>query len=611
MSERNDTGVAPETSPGAREARTAMRGWWLLASLVAGIGLGTTVAIAWHWYRQPARVQAALPARPALTGNPAVLHELIASAQALSASRARALEGAAELGRLYHANGYHREAEACWRLLRAEQPGEARWCHYLADLRHGASDHGEMTRLLEQTVKLAPEYAPAWLKLAEVGFKGGRLDAAEHHYRRRLALLPADPYASLGLARVALQRGDRSEARRLLEQLLREAPEFPSGQNLYAEMLAAEGDAAGARQHRWLGGMAGRFREADDPWLDELNAWCHHPQRLRVLGTIEFQTERGDRGRALMERAVRLAPDDPAGYELLGDLYLKLGDAARARDTLEEGIRLTESATPSPMHFVNLSEAFRMLGQPEEALRAVQHGLGRMSDAFELYNALGVVLSDLGREEDAIAAYREAIDRKPNDADSNFNLAVSLLSLGRRDEAHAHLKRALAGQPGNQKALTLLGRLELEAGRLDAAAEYLRPLYESNPGVPQVRELVARWHLRSGVAAASEKDVSTAEHHFRDGLEMHPEEPELNASLGALYLVQGRFKEALGPLESFHRLKPGNAQSSLFLGQVYARLGRNSEAQRILREGEDIATRAGQSATAAHCREILQFLQQR
>lgn len=582
--------------------------FWAAAFAIALLVAGTIAVRAWREHSHVDRIRASLPVLPKLTGKPAVLGELLAKAQAAAWSNRKPLEAVVELGRLYHANDYRAQAEICWRLLRREQPNEARWCYYLADLRRAASDYEEMAALLVQTVKLAPDYAPAWLQLAGLNFKNGRFEPAEANYRRRLALLPGDPYSKFGIARIALQSGRRDEARVTIEQLVREAPDFAPSHNVYAEMLAAEGDVAGARRQRWLGREAGRFRDAEDPWLSELTASCYDPKRLYVLATIEFQTNRGERGRGLFKRAIQLAPDDPDGYEQLGDLYLKLDEAAQARDTLEQALRLRHSGKPHAMLFVNLSHAYRVLKQPAEALRVAQEGIQQAGEAFELYDALGAALGDLNRQEEAVAAFHEAIARNPNDANSNFNLSISLFALGRQEEAYAALQRSLTLQPTFPKALSILGKMELEAGRLDEAARYLKPLYDAQSGVPQVRQLMGAWHLRSGMVAEKKSDFAAAEQHYREGVAIDPDEPELHASLGVLCLTQGRVAEALDSLEAYRRLRPANPRSSLFLGQAYAQLGRIDDARRILTEGEKQAERSGNPATAAFCREILQQL---
>jgi len=580
----------------------------LVVEFPAPGALGTAAFHGWQWYRLPARVSAGLPAAPDLAGKPAIQAELFAQATALTHSPATALPGVAELGRLYHANAYRREAEACWRVLRREQPREARWCYYLADLRRTAGDSAEFSALLTQAVALAPDYGPAWLQLAGLEFKAGSLALAERHYERRLALVPGDPHARLGLAHVAQQNGRADEARRLLGQLVAAVPNFSTGHNLYAELLAAAGDVEGARRHRWLGREAGRFREADDPWLDELQAWCHDFNRLCLLATIAFQTDRSDRAKSLLERAIRLAPDQPLGYELLGGVYRKTGDAARAREALEAGLRAARSVRPSPAHDVALCEAYGELKQPAEALRIAELGLAQAGEPPELHDARGVALAELNRHEDAITAFRAVLAHLPDDVNSNHNLGLSLLALGRPEEASAAFKRALVQQPTSLKSLAVLGRAELQAGRLDAAGEYLQPLYESHSEVPEVRRLFAQWRLASGALAERKNDGAGAEAHYRAGVALAPDHAELHVSLGVLLLTQGRVEAARPALEAYARLQPANPQSALFLGQVYLQLGRRDEARRILSAGEQLALRAGQATTAAHFREMLRSL---
>lgn len=566
-------------------------------------------AYAWHWYRLPVRVQAGLPAVPAdLAKKPAELGRRIAAAQALAHERRRVLDGAAELGRLYHANGYLREAEICWRLLQTAQPREAHWSYYLADLRRTAGDDTEVATLLTETVRLAPDYAAAWLQLADLEFKTGRSDAAEAHYRRRLALTERDPYARLGLARVALQRGNRADARQLIEQIIHDTPDFSTAHNLYAEMLAADGQPDEAFRQRNLGREAGRFREADDPWLDELHAWCYDPKRLALLGTMEYQTRRGDRGVRFLQRAVELAPEDPAGYEMLGTHYLLLGEPAKAQAILEQALRLPARRGNPVMLEVKLAESFRLQQKPEEALRVVRAALTRTPEAYELHNELGAVLVDVGHLEESVKAYLEALAIAPNDTDSNFSLGSVLLALGQREEAIRYLKRSLTLQPTFPKSLILLGHLALDAGQLEEARRYWQPLYDSHPEQATARHVLALYHLRAGEAAGARNDFAAAEQHYREGIAIDPDYAELQASFGVLCLTQGRTADAVAPFEAYHRLRPKVAQSSLFLGQVYAQLGRFAEARKILVEGEQLAERTGNHETAGHCREILAHL---
>jgi HemY protein len=602
---KNPSRGGPElpVSGGGGATRLANWLWWLLVGASLAVAMGAWMV--WRYHAQVSRLQARLPAMPDVSARPAALDAALREAGRKTLTAKLAHNGVVELARLYHANGYNQEAEACWRILGAEQPQEARWSYYLADLRRTTSDDAGMVSLLEQTVKLAPDYAPAWLKLAEWEFKTGRLETAERDYRRRLALRPADPYARLGLARVALQRDHREEGKQMIEEIVRDVPIFSPAHNLYAEMLAADGDAGGAKKQRFLSRIAGRFREAEDPWLEELQAWCYDPSRLAVWASIDDMTNHGDRGVALLERAIKLAPDDARDYTELGRVYLHLGNAAKALAAFEQGLRLRDA--PSDL-FAGLSEAHRALNQPEKALEAADRGLALMPDAADLETARGIALEAAGRLDEAVAAYRLVVKQKPNVCEMNYDLGNALLRLGRSEEAYEYLNRALELEPTFPRALIVLGESELEAGRLEEAARYVRPLYDYYPGSVSAQRLMTRWCLQSGVAAARAGRMAEAEGNLRDGLAISPNLPELHGRLGLLYAQQRRFTEALDQLEAYHRLKPAEPMASLFLGQVYANLGRIDDARRVLAEGEQLARQAGDSATAAHCTDVLNQL---
>lgn len=575
--------------------------------VAAGVAAALGAGMLWRRHAEREQLRASLPAMPNVSAQPVALGAALHGAGQKALSARQSLEGVGELARLYHANGYYKEADACWRILHAEQPREARWCYYLADLRRMASDYAGMASFLEQTVRLAPDYASAWFKLAELEFKTGQVDAAERDYRRRLALLPGDPYARIGLARVALQHDRRDEGQRLIEQLVREVPAFAQARNLYAEMLAERGDADGANMQRFVVRLCGRFREADDPWLEELRAWCYDPSRLAVWASIEDMTNHGDHGVALLERAMRIDPDDARGYDELGRVYLHLGNAAKALPLFEQGVKLPNASADL---YAVLTQTYVDLNQPDKALQAIEQGLALMPDAPELHTARGIALQAAGRLGEAVEAFRLAVQRAPNVCEAHFNLGNALLQLGRRDEAYVSLKRALELVPTFPKALIVLGQAELEAGRLDSAAQYVRPLYKFYPGLVSARRLMTWWCLQSGTTAARAGHMDEAERDLRDGLAINPDLPELRGRLGLLYAQEGRFAEARDHLETYHRLQPTEPMASLFLGQVYAHLGRTDDARRLLSEGEQLARQSGDKATEEQCAQALQRLPQ-
>ncbi len=463
---------------------------------VAALGLGVVPALFWSRapWQDPEPQSAAAPALPALPDLgpwPGAFQERVVAAQAAAAAGG-APGAVAELGRLYHANGFIAEAAACWRRLVTAQPREPRWRYYLCDLSRAESDHAGLASGLTEVLGLAPDYAPAYLQRASLQLKSGEFEAAERDYQSALRLAPADPYARLGLARVALHRQRPGDARARLEELLRDTPHFSTAHNLYAELLAAAGDRERADWHRWLGVETLRYREPPDPWLDELQAWCHDYDRLCVLGSTEVLRDQHEGARALYERALALRPAAPEAYHLLADMYLRQNQAARARDLLEGARSRVEAGRRAPL-FPPLCQAYRDLGDNVRAERVAREGIQETGASAELLEALGLARAGQNRHRAALDAYAAALRLNPNDASLNYNRAVTLLAVERLDDALAALDRSLTLQPGFVPTLLLRGEIEMAAGHWADAERCFRRVLAAHPQNELARRLLATW----------------------------------------------------------------------------------------------------------------------
>lgn len=509
--------AGPDPTAGAPRpvARAGTRtGRWVLLAAALGAAAGTAwLTYQWRSAQAHRRLLNELPPLPDLTGKPAVLIARLQAAhtavQAQDAAQARA--GLEQLGRLLHANGFVAEAAWCWQRLAEAQPSDATWPYYAADAAEALGDYAAMEHALRATLERAPDYAPAWLRLADRLFKTGRTTEATAAYQQRLSLVPGDPYSRLGLARVEQQLGHTGSTRQQLETIVRDHPQFGPAHNLLAKVLTAEGLESAARRERWLGQNSGRFAEAPDPWREDLNTACLEPEKLIMLGTIDFQLGRGDRGRGRFEQAVQLAPDVAAYRALLGDLEVKLGDLAAARATLERALDMAPQGERVIASYLNLAEACRGLNQPQAALAALDRARAQQGDTFELLNSRGVTLTQLGQREAARQAYLAALALNPNDADTNFNVGIALLNDGQEATALDHFRRALTLRPTYLPALTMLVRVPMSAGRLSEAKAPLDQLFDAYSGVPQVRDLAGRWYDAAIKAAQAAGDIAQAQ----------------------------------------------------------------------------------------------------
>src|SRR4029453_9683385 len=134
----------------------------------------------------------------------------------------------------YHADMFHDHADRCYALASALNPDEWRWKYYQA-LIHSERGEADVVAAAMREVTAKADFGPAWWRLGEAEFKEGRYDRAEEAWRRALkapeperaersgdspvhpAGIPLSAHASLGLARLALARGNADDARRILE----------------------------------------------------------------------------------------------------------------------------------------------------------------------------------------------------------------------------------------------------------------------------------------------------------------------------------------------------------------------------------------------------------
>ncbi|WED67517.1 tetratricopeptide repeat protein [Synoicihabitans lomoniglobus] len=528
---------------------------------------------------------------------PAELAERVRAAQRAGAT--------AELGRLYHINGFNHAAATCWKILQANEPLEARWPYYHADTLDALGDQEAMTSLVVRALKLDPAYAPAWLKLGNIRFKQGRFDEAAAAYQQRLLLLPGDPYARVGLARISAQSGDTATARHRLESLVVDAPTFAPARNLYAEALAAAGESSAAARERLRGSQSPRFRDADDPWLDGLITDCYDYDKLCVHGMMDTLTHHGDRGLALFHRARRLRPHQLTAYELIGNVHLDQGHSDKAIEIYEAGLRQAPpDAAISATYFVSLSRAYLHAARTAQAVQTARRGLTRLGDTAALHRALGNALRANHEPVAAVAALQAAVDHDPVNAAITYDLARAHIDLGQLEDAVAALHSSHQANPQYPATLALLGRVEADSGRWENALRYLRPLFDGQPDLPAAREQLSFVYLQAGLTSEQAGNLDTAESHYRHGIAVAPNQPAPLAQLGILLLRQNRGAEAVPPLENFHRLASDDARSHLLLGQAYAATDNKVQALKVLATGAEQAEISGDTRTARRCREI-------
>lgn len=87
--------------------------------------------------------------------------------------------------------------------------------------------------------------------------------------------------------------------------------------------------------------------------------------------------------------------------------------------------------------------------------------------------------------------------------------------------------------------------------------------------------------------------IPGAEHEFQNAVRLDPNNFGANLLLGRLFIMQQKAPQALPYLRKATKLRPGSIDAHLFLSNVYAELGQESNARRELDEAERLRSQGG------------------
>lgn len=435
-----------------------------LVLILAAGGLG------WWWQTSLAAVRwtESVPVMPGLGAFPPEMRTRVAALTTHAA--ARDLTALGELARLYHANGFYREAALAYAGLEQLGGTDPRGLHLHAHLLAGMGRLADAQPRWQRAVALAPDYLPARVRWAEVMLKTNRASEAAEVYAGALVTAPQHPHVLLGLARCELHLGRLTAARERLQQAVAAQPGFGAGWNLLATIYERLGNTTGAvaAQERTQG--LRRFRELADPWLDDLLHECYDVYRLRVAAGAANAA--GDPRDAVpwLERAARLAPDDAAVQRDLGDVRAVLREFAAARVAFERAIAL------APTHeaaYLRLAAVGTTTIDLDLAARALAAGVAQCPRSAGLWFAHGRQLAAAGRSSEALVALDEARKLQPDKADAYHEMASIYFRLGRDADGVAALEAVFAHAPDHVDTTLALAQRAVETGDEAMAVRWL------------------------------------------------------------------------------------------------------------------------------------------
>jgi len=395
-----------------------------------------------------------------------------------------------------------------------------------AGVLRGRGDREGARRHLEAAARSTP---PMLRALADLGdlVRAAEPEEALRVYRMALQAHPTHPRAVLGSAeaRLSLSRS-LAEALSELEAMERDPQSAPPG----SERLRAE--LVRARLLQALG-------RSDDAVASLEASGGRFPGRPEIpAAAAELEMARGGWDRALVaaERALRVAPSDPAARELLARARLGRG---RYRELLRD----TERAPTRALRILR-AQARAELGEWEKAraeleqtrrdgrmpadaaawMALAQASTGKRPQAAEILQSLGAAKGQLpvaqvaearllaadGKAPQAEELLRAALAREAAPPQAPVELARLLRARHHGAEAVEVLEAAAARFPYHAGVRLGLAQARLEVGSARAAAADVERLLEDRPSDPEALRLLSAARLAAGDPAAARRAAERA-----------------------------------------------------------------------------------------------------
>jgi len=389
------------------------------------------------------------------------------------------------------ANGIVAAARDAYTVAASLDSSDAKWRYRLAlvEARSGRSD--DAIRDLRQAIALDPAYAPAHRRLGLWLLDRNDTDGAERAFARAAELDQSNVSASVGLARVRLQRQQNQEAVDVLERALA----THAGDRYALQLLGTAYRRLGRvdeAEYALAVGMTGE-PAWPDPWTDEMLQYRRGFAVRLKDATQYFSSGQLAPAITLLEQLRQEKPDDIALLNHLGEVYVAAGRPA-------EGVRLLEQVVArDPERFeayVNLAAGYLNENDLVRANAAADRAVALNPRLGRAHETRGLVLWRRDDERGAVEAFRAAVHYDPRDVRAYVWKGMVEMNLGRPAAALDSFAQATHLDPTRVDAWVGIADATMNLGAWDRAAVAVQRALQLNPDAPAVKRAAERLQSR-------------------------------------------------------------------------------------------------------------------
>jgi tetratricopeptide (TPR) repeat protein len=134
-------------------------------------------------------------------------------------------------------------------------------------------------------------------------------------------------------------------------------------------------------------------------------------------------------------QALRVTDDNARGHNLLGVIYARRGEAAKATAEFQLALQSDPDLSEARLIEPNLGRSLMAEGKVADAVPHLMRAIQFQPDRADLRHELAMAYVGLGRNDDALAAWQEAVRINPNFEEAYFTMGIVLAANHRSAEA--------------------------------------------------------------------------------------------------------------------------------------------------------------------------------
>lgn len=414
----------------------------------------------------------------------------------------------------------------------------------LAALGYASGDPTSAMKLIEEVLGRNPKYSEALLAKGQLLMSLGKPDEALEQVKAAVVAAPGSAQAQFALGMIQVFRREPAEAGAAFLEALKFRPRFAQAQLELAKLRLADGAIGEAEQ----------FAQSA---LASFASYVDAHLLLVRINTLRGTPEKAERSLKALERAY---PDSTAVQVEVGLLHLSRKNNIAARAAFERAF----AGNPSPLAAL---EALTHLDIAENRAGSARARLDTVLKAHPKDTRLLLLASrtsdSLGDPPTAQRLAQRAIEADPRNLDAYGWLGHLYASEKRLGEATLQFVSMAERQPKSIPAHTIVGVLLHMQNRMpEAKAQYEKVMAMDSQAAVAANNLAWIYVETNGNMDTALRLAQTAKAQL-------PDRPEVNDTLGWIYVKKGLFSLAIAPLRESIAKDPAKASYYYHLGMAY------------------------------------------